>query len=109
MNTFTWVLLIICLLEGIYIYFTKFYKRKLKQEQVNHPAHYQKNGKECIVAMEEEFGPYAVYYFCKLNAFKYRWRAGLKDGNSSEQDNKKAEWYENYATKLLDKGIAVGG
>lgn len=85
----------------------KLFGIKPKKEQVNHPAHYQKNGKECIVAMEEEFGPLAVYHFCKLNAFKYRWRAGLKDDNSVEQDNKKAEWYDAYAKKLFDRGIAV--
>lgn len=80
---------------------------KNKKEQVNHPAHYKKNGKECIECMEEEFGPLAVYHFCLLNAFKYNWRAGFKDGNSTEQDLAKAKWYENYAKKLIDKGIAV--
>ena len=78
-----------------------------KTEQVNHPAHYKKNGKECIECMEEEFGPLAVYHFCLLNAFKYKWRAGYKDDNTYEQDLAKAKWYEDYAKKLIDKGIAV--
>ena len=74
-----------------------------KKEQVNHPAHYQKNGKECIEVMEEEFGPKAVYWFCRLNCFKYEWRAGFKNDNSKEQDLKKAEWYATYAYNLLYK------
>lgn len=70
-------------------------------EHVNHPSHYCKTGKkECIVEMEEKFGAYAVYNFCLCNAYKYRYRAGEKDGNPQEQDLKKAEWYENYADKL---------
>ena len=74
-----------------------------KKEQVNHPAHYQRGGKECIEVMEEEFGPKAVYWFCMLNSFKYCWRAGEKDGNSTEQDLAKAKWYTNYADKLNKK------
>lgn len=69
---------------------------------INHPSHYQKDGhKECIDEMREKFGDTAVYYFCRLNAYKYRYRAGLKDGNSAEQDLKKAEWYDEYAEKHL--------
>lgn len=61
-------------------------------EQVNHPAHYQ--GKiECIDAMIEEFGIEKVADFCEINAFKYQWRAGDKEGNSEEQDEQKAMWY----------------
>lgn len=78
-------------------------------EQVNHPSHYNKPGqKECIVAMEEEFGAGAVYDFCVCNAFKYRYRAGDKDGNPQEQDLKKAEWYENYANQLKDRILPSG-
>jgi hypothetical protein len=76
---------------------------KPKGEQVNHPAHYQKNGKECIEVMEEKYGPMAVYNFCICNSFKYEWRAGEKDGNSTEQDLAKAKWYREYAIKLFNK------
>lgn len=101
-----YILPIITLLLGYY--FGRYIKINIsKIEQVNHPAHYQKNGKECIEAMEEEFGPLAVYHFCLLNAFKYKWRAGFKDDNSKEQDLAKAKWYEDYAKKLMDRGIAV--
>lgn len=97
-----YILLIITLILG-YI-FGRYIKLNIsKTEQVNHPAHYQKNGKECIEVMEEEFGPKAVYWFCRLNSFKYCWRAGEKDGNSTEQDLAKAKWYTNYADKLNHK------
>ena len=94
-----YILSIVALVLG-YI-FGRYIKLNIsKIEQVNHPAHYQKNGKECIEVMEEEFGPKAVYWFCRLNSFKYCWRAGFKDGNSKEQDLAKAKWYANYADKL---------
>lgn len=62
-------------------------------EQVSHPSHYLAEGrKECIVEMEEKFGIEKVKAFCELNAYKYRYRAEMKNG---EEDIKKAEWYEN--------------
>lgn len=69
-------------------------------EHVNHPAHYQKGGRECIDVMVEEFGAEAVIAFCKCNAFKYRWRAGLKEGQPEERDIAKAEWYDKKAEEL---------
>ena len=72
-------------------------------EQVNHPSHYQKNGKECIDCMIDEFGIKAVIDFCMCNAYKYRWRAGLKEGNSKEQDLAKAQWYIKKAEELLSE------
>lgn len=76
-------------------------------ESVDHPKHYTKEGrKECIVEMEEKFGVKAVYWFCKLNAYKYRYRAGSKDGNTAEQDEAKALWYDKKAEEMLLKHIA---
>lgn len=73
-------------------------------EQVNHPSHYSKDGrKECIVEMEEYYGVNATIVFCLMNAYKYLYRAGDKADNSYEQDVKKANWYFDYANKLLDK------
>lgn len=70
-------------------------------DMVNHPAHYNVAGrKECIVEMEEIYGTEAVIHFCELNAYKYRYRAGLKAGNSLIQDELKAQYYEEYANKL---------
>lgn len=67
-------------------------------DNVNHPNHYNISGrKECIVEMEEIFGVDAVLTFCKLNAYKYRYRHELKNG---EEDLKKAKWYEDYALQL---------
>lgn len=71
------------------------------KKNVNHPTHYNQEGKkECIVEMEEQFGVIAVYWFCKLNAFKYDYRAGNKEGNSAEQDKAKSDWYKNYAETI---------
>lgn len=60
-----------------------------EKETVNHPAHYQ--GKyECIEEMLSLFGIDAVIAFCKLNVYKYRFRANQKNG---QEDVAKAEWY----------------
>ena len=68
---------------------------------VDHPSHYQsEGGHECIDVMRKMFGDTAVRGFCKCNAYKYRFRAGRKKGNSTEQDIKKAEWYEDYLFKM---------
>lgn len=72
-------------------------------EQVNHPAHYMKNGKECYECMVEEFGVKAVIDFFICSAYKYRWRAGMKEGNSMEQDLAKAKNCLKLAEELLDK------
>lgn len=69
------------------------------EDNINHPTHYQ--GKhECIDIMRVMFGDEAVKGFCKCNAFKYRFRAGKKEGNSAEQDISKAEWYEEYLFEM---------
>ncbi len=69
-------------------------------DQINHPSHYQKNGRECIDVMIEKFGTEAVINFCECNEFKYLWRAGLKEGNSAETDRAKAAWYRKKAEEL---------
>ena len=72
--------------------------------QVNHPSHYTKAGrKECIVEMEEKYGPVVTAVFCLTNAYKYLYRAGDKTDNPMEQDNDKAKWYWDYTNKLIDK------
>ena len=96
------IILLIFLLFLGWLYLPKKKSNKNK-EQVNHPAHYQKNGKECIEVMEEQFGPTPVYWFCVLNSFKYKWRAGYKAGNDYEQDQAKAKWYTDYAKKICAK------
>ena len=49
-----------------------------KVETVEHPQHYNQGNIECIDSMESAFGVDEVASFCKLNAFKYLWRAGDK-------------------------------
>lgn len=71
-------------------------------DQVNNPSHYQsyiKDGIDCITAMQHAFGIEATAIFCKLNSFKYLWRASSKGGNESI---KKAQWY-------LKKYLELGG
>lgn len=68
-------------------------------QNVNHPKHYNIPGrKECIEEMLDIFGVEAVQTFCKLNAYKYRYRHELKNGT---EDLEKADWYIN---KLLELG-----
>lgn len=67
-------------------------------EAVNHPQHYQKEGrKECIKEMEEKFGVYETCIFALISAYKYLYRAGEKEGNTKQQDVEKAKWYIAYA------------
>ena len=60
----------------------------------------KKNHKECIIEMRDLYGDYAVYCFCRCNAYKYLYRAGLKEGNPAKQDYEKASWYINYCNEL---------
>lgn len=59
-------------------------------DMVNHPSHYNQGKYECIDVMVETFGKEATMDFCLLNAFKYVWRTGEKNG---AEDVKKADWY----------------
>lgn len=79
-------------------------------EYVNHPDHYQKEGrKECIVEMQDRFGSYITIIFDLTNAYKYLYRAGLKDNNSMEQDISKARWYYNHAMSLYKADVKLEG
>lgn len=70
-------------------------------ETVNHPKHYNReNGMECIDEMVLIFGIEEVKTFCKLNAWKYRYRAADKNG---EEDLKKSDWYINKYKELCGK------
>lgn len=72
-------------------------------DQVNHPSHYQSMSNkvkiECIDAMRAAFGDYEVSVWCRINAFKYIYRADSKGGNT---DIEKAIWY-------LKKFLELGG
>lgn len=72
-----------------------------KKEQVNHPAHYNIPGrKECIEEMIDKWGSELTAIWCEMTAYKYEYRAGLKDGNSKEQDTAKRDWYLHKAMEI---------
>lgn len=69
-------------------------------QEVNHPQHYNSYDVEIIEMMKRIWGTEATITFCKLNAFKYRMRMGLKPNNPIEQDLAKEQWYLDYAHSL---------
>ena len=68
---------------------------------VNHPSHYNQGSIEAIDAMLAAFGFNEVISFCKINAFKYIWRANNK--GKTIEDLQKASWYINKTLELYDK------
>ena len=70
-------------------------------DKVNHPSHYCREGSmECIEEMLLLFGKEEVKSFCKLNAWKYRYRAADKNG---AEDLAKSDWYLRKYKELCDK------
>ena len=74
-------------------------------EIVQHPNHYGagNEGLQCIEAMLQVFGKTSTMDFCKLNAFKYIWRA--KNKGKETEDMEKAKRYLEYwhvLNKLTD-------
>jgi hypothetical protein len=57
-------------------------------DKINHPQHYTSDpsGVECITIVEHR-------NFNVGNAIKYLWRAGLKEGQATDDDLRKAIWY----------------
>ena len=73
-----------------------------KKELVDHPDHYNQEGrKECIIELEEKFGVRNTMIWCYMTAEKYLYRLGNKD--DAEQDLKKAIWYFEYVDHLAEK------
>lgn len=70
-------------------------------DNINHPKHYVNRKHECIDEMEAMFGLQDTIAFCKLNAWKYRYRAGSKE--NYEEDMAKADWYINKAIELQNR------
>lgn len=68
-------------------------------KKVDHPAHYRIGKYECIDEMIALFGVEAVKSFCRLNIYKYRYRATQKGG---EKDIQKASDYMDILKKLED-------
>jgi hypothetical protein len=71
-------------------------------DQVN-PAHYKTGELEVWHMMIKVYGIEAYLNFAKLNAFKYRMRAGLKAGADVQTDINKALWYESKIKELTEK------
>lgn len=68
---------------------------------VEHPKHYNREGGiECIDEMLLLFGYKETMTFCKLNAWKYRYRAADKNGI---EDLKKSDWYLQKYSELKNK------
>lgn len=79
--------------------YDEFLGKNYNPDQVNHPPHYggEDNPYEAIKIIEAMgWG----YEFCMGNVIKYKLRAGKKEGQSKEQDEKKADWYLNRANEI---------
>lgn len=63
-----------------------------KPDQVNHPPHYQRDGIECIQAIEAALTPEEFRGYCKGNVIKYTWREQYK---GKDEDLAKSQWYLN--------------
>ena len=74
----------------------------MEANQIN-PKHYQASGFETWEMMLKIWGKEAFIKHCEMCAFKYRMRAGLKQGASVETDLAKANWYEAKAKMLSEK------
>lgn len=72
-------------------------------EEVNHPNHYNVYDVEVVEMMERIFGIEETMSWCKLNAFKYRMRAGEKPTSTVEKDLKKEKWCLNKYHELKSK------
>jgi hypothetical protein len=77
----------------------------MSSNQIN-PNHYKASGIETWEMMLKIWGTEAFIKHCEMCAFKYRMRAGLKQGASVETDLAKANWYEAKA-KMLKPGKLV--
>lgn len=78
----------------------------IEQSSVDHPAHYQ-GEYECIDLMREIYGDEAVRNFCIINAYKYRFRAGKKQGETAQSDLDKADWYERYVMNHMQRNYRL--
>lgn len=72
-------------------------------EEINHPDHYNVYDVEVVEMMERIFGIEETMSWCKLNAFKYRMRAGEKPTSTVEKDLKKEKWCLNKYKELKSK------
>lgn len=76
-------------------------------EMVNHPKHYNQYDIEVIDMMRKIWGDEDTIIFCRLNAFKYRMRMGLKPNNSIDQDLQKEKIYLNYIDEIRREHLKI--
>jgi len=76
----------------------KYLSGSKKEDMVNHPPHYNKNGIETIDAIKAMTDDGYEYYL-QGNIMKYLWRYRYKNGI---EDLKKAQWYLNELIDELD-------
>ena len=69
-------------------------------DPVNHPSHYTSGAVECIDAIRAALGDEAFVAFCRGQAIKYAWRAGLKENHA--EDLRRGAWYLTRAADVLD-------
>ena len=75
------------------------------KNNVDHPSHYNREGAmECIDEMILLFGAKEAAIFCKLNAWKYRYRAADKNG---AEDLKKSDWYLKKYKELTQDSVTI--
>ena len=81
---------------------TKCCNKESNVDMVNHPAHYNQGGIECIDALKAAtISKTGIEAVCTANAIKYLWRYEEKNGI---EDVKKARWYIDRLIKELENG-----
>ena len=68
-------------------------------DKVN-PSHYKGYTFEAIEMMIRIYGADKVATYCEINAIKYRFRMGKKQGESIADDLAKEKWYLDKANEL---------
>ena len=80
------------------------YKREIveptKDDDVEHPVHYNNGNVECIEAIEAASSKKEFEGYLRGNVIKYIWRFRYKDG---EKDLRKAKWYLEKLISFLEK------
>lgn len=69
-------------------------------DPVNRPKHYASGDIECIDAIRASLGDEAFVAYCRGQAIKYAWRAGMKQNHA--EDLRKGAWYLTHAAKMLE-------
>jgi len=72
-----------------------------KLDEVNHPPHYNKQGVECIDAIEAATDD-GYQYYLQGNIIKYLWRYRYK--GKPVEDLQKARWYLDRLIGIMENG-----